>query len=678
MPDITFAPDLPEAPAKLVRKKCIRLLKELKSCGNNIHQIRDTVVRFRADLRPVGSNPTVNDLKALTCLNVIADLVAHGWTLSLRSQDRIRLVMDDSGDDVRSKEQVRNRHLLERDDQLRESSVREFINGMERRRLTKGGWHSIFSLMRDGRQLFQQLESINSTNDEIERAVKLSETIRPYLQFVHNGEVCEHTGLLLSDIWRYFRHTWVNAYRSVPGRSMMILVRDAAAPYHPIIGIAALGSAVVQQSVRDEWIGWDSKRSLERLLTLSPQRLTKWTFRQIEDFLEGIYVRDLVRLGVIARREITNPTSEAVARLRAEAAKAIAEHREHPEKSIHKTVKDDKRMSLSDWQMRAETSLFRAKRSKVLSDLLEMRRIITGAFAGAETHGEYEKVLERRDVRNVVSRLSRLRKGERVGINIMDITVCGAVAPYNAMLGGKLMCLLLCSPEVGEAYTDRYAEQPSLIASCMKGAPVVRRSRLVVLGTTSLYGHGSSQYNRLKVPTECLTGAPGKVLEYKNLGLSVGYGSFHLSTDTVDVMTVLLGRVSGGRRVNSIFGEGVNPLMRKIREALDIVGMPSEDILLHGNQRIVYGVALASNLQDFFLGLDKNPKYLLPQSDPQGASQQLAAFWRTRWLTPRITRPDVLEQVASHRVDFPVIHGARVNLPFDESDDQRLLFAASR
>jgi hypothetical protein len=30
-------------------------------------------------------------------------------------------------------------------------------------------------------------------------------------------------------------------------------------------------------------------------------------------------------------------------------------------------------------------------------------------------------------------------------------------------------------------------------------------------------------------------------------------------------MTVLLGRVSGGRRVNSIFGEGVNPLMRKIR-----------------------------------------------------------------------------------------------------------------
>jgi hypothetical protein len=47
-------------------------------------------------------------------------------------------------------------------------------------------------------------------------------------------------------------------------------------------------------------------------------------------------------------------------------------------------------------------------------------------------------------------------------------------------------------------------------------------------------------------------------------------------------------------------------------------------------------------------------------------------------LTGRITRPEVLEQVASHRVDFPVIHGARVNLPLDESDDQQLLFVDHR
>lgn len=76
-----------------------------------------------------------------------------------------------------------------------------------------------------------------------------------------------------------------------------------------------------------------------------------------------------------------------------------------------------------------------------------------------------------------------------------------------------------------------------------------------------------------------------------------------MSDETVTAMSVLLGRVSGGRRVNSIFGEGVNPLMRKLQEALNLIGIASgRSVLRHGNQRIV--VALASNLQDFLLGLN--------------------------------------------------------------------------
>jgi len=409
MPKIIFTPGLPEEPAKLVRKRCLPLAQELQSTDGNLQHIRDAVNRFRGDLHPIGSNATVDELKALVCMNVIADLVAHGWALSLLTKGRIKLLLDESAE-VRSKEEVRNRHLLERDDQLREPSVREFICGMERRRLSPTGWHSIFSLMRDGRQLAEQLEAVNGISHEIERSVKLSETIQPYLQIIGNGEVCEHTGLLLSDVWRYFRHTWVTAYRSVPGRSMMILMRDAAAPNHPVIGIAALGSAVVQQAVRDQWIGWESKKALERLLLLSPQRLTKWIYQQIEDFLEGIYIRDLIRLGIIARREVSNPTEAAIKRLRDESVKAMAEHREHPEKSVHKTVKDENRMAPLDWQARAETSLFRSKRCKILSDLLEMRHVIHEAFAGAGTQDDYEKVLQRRDVRNVIARLSRFER----------------------------------------------------------------------------------------------------------------------------------------------------------------------------------------------------------------------------------------------------------------------------
>jgi len=64
----------------------------------------------------------------------------------------------------------------------------------------------------------------------------------------------------------------------------------------------------------------------------------------------------------------------------------------------------------------------------------------------------------------------------------------------------------------------------------------------------------------------------------------------------------------------------------------------------------------------------------LPVVGLQNVSTQLIIFWRWRWLSGRISRPDVLNQVATNRIDLPVIHGARVNLPLDESDDQQPLF----
>ena len=46
-----------------------------------------------------------------------------------------------------------------------------------------------------------------------------------------------------------------------------------------------------------------------------------------------------------------------------------------------------------------------------------------------------------------------------------------------------------------------------------------------------------------------------------------------------------------GQRVNSIFGEGVNPKLRKVRDGIDLLGWPSEVLLQHGRHRIVYGVS---------------------------------------------------------------------------------------
>jgi hypothetical protein len=187
---------------------------------------------------------------------------------------------------------------------------------------------------------------------------------------------------------------------------------------------------------------------------------------------------------------------------------------------------------------------------------------------------------------------------------------------------------------------------------------------------------GSSQYNRIKVPAEAVGGQQGEQIAYQELGYSLGYGSFHLSSETVDVMNVLLGRTNEGRRVNSIFGEGVNPLMRKIRDALMLLGLQGETVLRHGNKRIVYGVPLAANFREFLLGLEQRPRFILPQTSPREISQQLADYWRRRWLDGRIRLPEILERLARHTTSFPIMHGALVSLP-DEEEDTLPLFKSA-
>ena len=229
---------------------------------------------------------------------------------------------------------------------------------------------------------------------------------------------------------------------------------------------------------------------------------------------------------------------------------------------------------------------------------------------------------------------------------MMDITVCGAIAPYGPILGGKLVSLLLAGPEAVHEYERRYKDAVSVIASSMAGKPVVRNPKLVLLGTTSLYGTASSRYNRLRVPGEMLGGRSGTSFEYKELGHSVGFGSFHFSTRTLDEIEVLLAQQRQGQMFNSIFGEGVNPKLRKIRSGLEAIGFPADEVLRHGDRRLVYGIAVASNFRDMLLGIAKRRIPLIPAAEPGVGSERLVDYWTRRWLAGRIERDGVLDQVA--------------------------------
>lgn len=499
--------------------------------------------------------------------SVILDLVAQGWKLKV-GEPKIFVYPPTMENETKNsvKEIIRNTHLLGRDIQLKEKSVQDFIKGMERRRLTSKGWHSIYSLMRDGADLAKKLQSINEATDEGEKLEALSKTISPYLQFAEPDAICEQTGLRLGDIWRYFRHTWVNEYKSIPGRSVMILIRDAAAPNHPVIGIAALGSSVVQHKVRDKWIGWHPETLVDKIVENPDSQTAKWLLSAVERLIEDIYSKDLINEGFFTKADVQKPTEDVTKRLFEESDFAIKDHRQEPQRTKHNVQKNGK-IPYDFWEKEAQTSLYRSKRCKQLAKLFNIRRTFQESGFSRSNQKNLQSIFQTNKVKASITQLVRMIKAERVGVDMLDITVCGAIAPYNSLLGGKLVCMLLCSPEVTQYYAKRYANQTSIIASAMKGKPVVRKPNLVLLCTTSLYGVGSSQYNRVKIPLNQIGIDSMESVLYKDLGHSHGFGTYHFSRQTIQLGSNLNSRKKEGRRVNSIFGEGVNPLMRKIRES---------------------------------------------------------------------------------------------------------------
>lgn len=593
---------------------------------------------------------------------VLSDLASQGWTVKVDAAESIWTRPPKvAADPEAEKHRVRIQELLKRDEQLALPSVRRFVAEMEKPREFGGHFVSIFSLMRDGGELRSALEAIDREDVSAEA---LRTVIDPYVQIVTNTDRCRHTGLRLSDIWRYFRHTWSNQYTSTPGRTMLVLVRDRAAPYHPVIGIAALGSPIVQIKKRDDWIGWQSHAFVTALAENPTLAMARWVVRRMDRAIQELYLDDLLGDGLYWPSLWSAPSLDAIARLRKEAEARRNDHRRFAKRAELK-----KNVDAADgqaWRQRAESDLFRSKRCLTLADLLRSRAALAPFLQPIPSRAGLAAALADTEGKRAVADIARRAKAEAIGTEMADLTVCGSVAPYNALLGGKLVSMLSVSPSIVRAYRDRYTDYASVIASSMAGRPVRRRTNLVFVGTTSLYGSGSSQYNRVRIPAEVLGGE--EPVEFRELGRSLSFGTSHFSDKTVAALVRLSETSRTGVRVNSIFGEGVNPKLRKVRDGLDLLDWPSDQLMRHGRQRIVYGVNLVSNLLPYLIGADAEPHYRF-RRNVKGDVASISDWWMRRWLTPRMRSPEVLAAVARHRVDRPVRHGARVpTVPLTSTD----------
>jgi hypothetical protein len=604
---------------------------------------------------------------------VLTDLALQGWHLRAHRRRVELLPPTQVGEDrTAQKARIRRQELINRDAQLRRPAVRKFLRSMERPRTFKGRLTSIFALLRDGRDLAEGLrEAREHTNNGWAGA--LASVVDPYVELVPSEEAtCPFTGLRLMDIWRYFRHTWTNQYTSVPGRTMMFLVRDRAAPFHPIVGIGALSSPVMQIRERDVWIGWHPDAFLAHVKASPTSELARWLVAVVDSAIAETYIEDLLEDGVLTLRDLAHPSDALFGRLIQESAEQRRLHHRYVRSRDHKGARAEMGES-EHWVARARTHLFRSKRALALASYLRARTVLRNAFGCQPSAEKLAALASTGQGSDVIRKIVKKAKADRLGIAVADITVCGAVQPYNAILGGKLIAMLAASPEVVLEYRRRYSAAESEIASSMAGRAVIRTPTLVLLGTTSLYGIGSSQYNRIKIPCDHLGGSPEEAIRYEERGRSEAFGTSQYSEETVNALADVVQQSAEGERVNSIFGEGVSPKLRKIRQGLDLLGLPSDLLLRHHRRRVVYTVSLVRNVREYLLGIDPEPSYLVPIEHGAAATARIAAWWRERWLRKRIGSDEVLAEVSRHTLVRPIRHGGRVAVP--EPTDQLFLFA---
>lgn len=565
-----------------------------------------------------------------------------------------------------SKEALRRELAPALNQQFSDPTVRKFIDELERP--ARGSRRkSITLLIADGAELLNRLgDALGSSGDL--RTNDLRTAVQPYLQLLPGegepGQRDEFTGIPLADIWRYFRYTWSIPQTAIPGRQMFYLVRDRAQAHHAIIGIACLSNSPLMSTERDDAIGWTPEQFRARMeraaIDQSVEELDyirKYLETSLDQAIEQIAPR-----GLANAREIKDPDDNVIARLqrqanefsnrREEALREVAlastagvplvltetelSDYDGPPVSIGVLELEGKRAQNNSPQTIARQLLVAKKRAFELGRLLRARLILRKNWDILVEPSKIESLLLSDDFGLALSTVLFTVKSNRVGTNILEITTCGAVAPYSRLLGGKLVALLLLSPEVADDYLKRYGGRASIISSQLKNEERKKDCTLAWLNTTSLYSMGSSQYERLRLPAGTISDQQS-LISFQHIGDTVGYGTVQFSEATARAVQAALEERHQFRAINSIFGEGFSPKFRKFRDGMAMLGFNPTVLMRHDQQRRVYAARIWPDAASFLRGENGEvPDYVQQPSAFRNATERIAEFWRQRWLASRL------------------------------------------
>lgn len=184
----------------------------------------------------------------------------------------------------------------------------------------------------------------------------------------------------------------------------------------------------------------------------------------------------------------------------------------------------------------------------------------------------------------------------------------GALPPYNDILGGKLVALLLSSKKVSRDYQKKYSGLKTEIKQ--RKIP----ARLLFVTTTGAYGK-SSIYTRLKYSDEYVA---------KFIGYSKGSGSFHIPNIFFEkIISYLESKDIDTKRG---YGSGPSRKMRLIDTALTSLGF--EKGVNHGVKRAIYLFPMVDNLKEV---IDKRES----PSWHKWSEDELTDYWKAKWALNR-------------------------------------------
>ena len=451
------------------------------------------------------------------------------------------------------------------------------------------------------------------------------------------------------EIFRYLRHSWRIPYATTPGRTLSFIIQKSN---KNIVGIFTLASPTLWMSGRDESLGFENLAVIKNKgeKETKDQWIKRWKKTgminednrkihphsgkyTIAEFITSLKMALIRRLEQLPLVEMDNIDQNLLNQL------GVDLKITKPQGKLSLTTNNvDKRRRLYDKCFESLKIINKAPEINTFDDLWNY------------LHGENSDENHLRSMKQGL----REQKTHAFAGSLADISICGAIPPYNPLRLGKLVAMLTMSDFVSKTWEEKYGDDISVIASAVAGRPINRKSNFAALATTGLYGKGNIQYDRVKVGSGPATRRMKKIGE-----TGEGEGDQRKGPSTLTISLESWNRINAycdtydiAANISGKFGEGTSARLRQlnaIRASL-ISEIPEifdkdlwDNIVLNPFSRSIHVSLLSRNSTRYLLGIDNNVSHI----EPLPTVHEIVEQWKERWLIPLINNEeaDIFERI---------------------------------